>query len=117
MPSKKKIVPSKAKTTKRRKTVIPREPVAKNPPPIMASVAASASPAKKKIKPKPVFVAVSAPAVAAVIEAAVVPLPPPPVEITFEMVARRAYEIWEAKIRLANDSVQNWLEAEQQLRK
>ena len=33
-----------------------------------------------------------------------------------ESIARRAFEIWQTNLRLANDSLRNWLEAERQLR-
>jgi hypothetical protein len=44
--------------------------------------------------------------------------PAPPAPITHEMVAKRAYEIWLRKSRgvHSNNSVQNWLEAEAELR-
>jgi hypothetical protein len=45
-----------------------------------------------------------------------VPADPLP-ELPFHLVATKAYEIWEAKMRLANDSVGNWLEAEAEIRK
>jgi hypothetical protein len=38
------------------------------------------------------------------------------VEPSHEMIARRAFENWSFYLRLANDPVQNWLEAERQLR-
>jgi hypothetical protein len=38
------------------------------------------------------------------------------VEIPHEVVARRAFEIWEARVRRANDAEANWLEAEGELR-
>jgi hypothetical protein len=44
----------------------------------------------------------------------------PPVETvepTQEAIARRAFENWMLYLRLANDPVANWLEAEQQLRR
>jgi hypothetical protein len=44
----------------------------------------------------------------------------PPVETTeptHEAIARRAFENWMLYLRLANDPVANWLEAEQQLRR
>lgn len=76
------------------------------------SVSAKAAPAKsapaKRVaakKPQP------APDLAPV--AAAKPLP----ELPFHLVAVKAYEIWEAKMREANDSVRNWLEAEAELRK
>jgi hypothetical protein len=31
-------------------------------------------------------------------------------------IARRAYEIWEWKVRIANDAVRNWAEAEEAIR-
>jgi hypothetical protein len=37
-------------------------------------------------------------------------------EIAFEAIAARAFVIWERKIRSANDSAQNWREAEAELR-
>lgn len=39
-----------------------------------------------------------------------------PIDIPHDLIAKRAYEIWEAKIRLANDATRNWLEAEAELR-
>lgn len=45
--------------------------------------------------------------------------PAPPailVSIPHEQIARRAYEIWEMKIRIANQSSLNWSEAEAQFR-
>jgi len=39
------------------------------------------------------------------------------VEPTQDAIARRAFENWMLYLRLANDSVANWLEAEQQLRR
>jgi hypothetical protein len=45
-------------------------------------------------------------------------LPPPEmVEPSHEMVARRAFENWMMYLRLANDPVQNWIEAESQVRR
>ncbi len=44
----------------------------------------------------------------------------PPVETvepTHEDIARRAFENWMLYLRLANDPIANWLEAEQQLRR
>ena len=44
----------------------------------------------------------------------------PPVEAvepTQEAIARRAFENWMLYLRLANDPVANWLEAERQLRR
>jgi len=46
------------------------------------------------------------------------PAPPPaPAPVTREMIAKRAYEIWMRKNRLAqsNHPAQNWLEAEIEL--
>jgi hypothetical protein len=45
------------------------------------------------------------------------PAPAAPVLVTREMVAKRAYEIWMGKSRVAhsNHPVQNWLEAEAEL--
>ena len=43
--------------------------------------------------------------------------PPEPVEPTQDAIARRAFENWMLYVRLANDPVANWLEAEQQLRR
>jgi hypothetical protein len=44
--------------------------------------------------------------------------PPPvePVEPSRELIEKRAFEIWEIYLRLANDPVRHWLEAEKQLR-
>ena len=39
-----------------------------------------------------------------------------PVEPSREMVEKRAFEIWEIYLRLANDPVRHWLDAEKQLR-
>lgn len=39
-----------------------------------------------------------------------------PVAIPHELVAGRAYKIWQEKTARANDSVQNWLEAEAEIR-
>ena len=47
----------------------------------------------------------------------VVAAPVEPVEPTREAIARRAFENWMLYLRLANDPVANWLEAEQQLRR
>jgi hypothetical protein len=45
-------------------------------------------------------------------------LPPPEiVEPSQEMIARRAFENWMMYLRLANDPVQNWIEAESQLQR
>jgi len=44
----------------------------------------------------------------------------PPVEKvtpTHDMIAARAYQLWETKTKDANDSMKNWLDAEAQLRK
>ena len=45
----------------------------------------------------------------------VVPPPVEPVQPSHEMIGRRAFEIWENYLRLANDPVRHWLEAEKQL--
>ena len=42
--------------------------------------------------------------------------PADPIEPSREMIARRAFEIWEIYLRLGNDPVRHWLEAEKQLR-
>jgi hypothetical protein len=39
------------------------------------------------------------------------------VEPSHQMIAARAYQTYETKLRAANDSLANWLEAESQLRK
>ena len=41
--------------------------------------------------------------------------PVEPVQPAHEMIARRAFEIWQNYLRLANDPVRHWLEAEGQL--
>ena len=41
---------------------------------------------------------------------------PPAVVVPFDLIARRAYEIWLQKTQVANDSLRNWLEAEAELR-
>jgi hypothetical protein len=33
-----------------------------------------------------------------------------------ELVARKAYELWEQRVRAANDSLRNWRDAEEELR-
>jgi hypothetical protein len=43
--------------------------------------------------------------------------PPELVEPSREMIAKRAFEMWAMHLRLAHDPVQNWLEAESQLRR
>jgi Protein of unknown function (DUF2934) len=40
---------------------------------------------------------------------------PDAVEPSHDLIAKRAFEIWQTKLRLANDSLRNWLEAEGQL--
>lgn len=40
----------------------------------------------------------------------------PPAEVTREMIAKRAYEIWLKNIRRAYQPAQDWIEAESQLR-
>ena len=40
----------------------------------------------------------------------------PAVELTHEMIAKRAYEIWLTNIRRAYQPAQDWAEAEKQLR-
>ena len=47
----------------------------------------------------------------------IVPAPVEAIEPTQEAIARRAFENWMLYLRLANDPVANWLEAEQQLRR
>jgi hypothetical protein len=42
------------------------------------------------------------------------PLPLKP-EISHEQIARRAYELWEHRLRIANDSARNWLDATAEL--
>jgi hypothetical protein len=42
--------------------------------------------------------------------------PAEPIEPSHEMIARRAFEIWENYARLAGDAVGHWLEAQKQLR-
>jgi hypothetical protein len=42
--------------------------------------------------------------------------PPEPIEPAREAIAQRAFEAWGMHVRLAHDPVQNWLEAESQLR-
>jgi hypothetical protein len=41
------------------------------------------------------------------------PEPPAP---TYQMIARRAYEIWESKGRPAGTEAENWAQAERELR-
>ena len=44
-------------------------------------------------------------------------LPPPEIiEPSHDMIAARAFENWMMYLRLANDPVQNWIDAESQLR-
>jgi hypothetical protein len=43
--------------------------------------------------------------------------PPEVIEPTHDAIARRAFENWMFYLRLANDPIANWLEAEQQLRR
>ena len=45
-----------------------------------------------------------------------VPVAPIGIIVPHELIARRAYEIWEQKVRIANDSARNWIEAEAELR-
>ena len=42
--------------------------------------------------------------------------PPAPLMIPHVEIARRAYEIWEWKVRIANDALRNWAEAEAAIR-
>jgi len=59
-------------------------------------------------------------AVRTAIKAPIMRVVAPPVgavEPTQEAIARRAFENWMLYLRLANDPVANWLEAEQQLRR
>jgi hypothetical protein len=46
----------------------------------------------------------------------VIPPPVDPIEPSREMIAKRAFEIWENYVRLVDDRVGHWLEAEKQLR-
>jgi hypothetical protein len=39
-----------------------------------------------------------------------------PVMVPHADIARRAYEIWEWKVRIANDALRNWAEAEAAIR-
>ncbi|HEY8751956.1 MAG TPA: hypothetical protein VIM11_28500, partial [Tepidisphaeraceae bacterium] len=43
--------------------------------------------------------------------------PATPVEPSHDMIARRAFENWMMHLRLANDQLENWLDAESQLRR
>jgi hypothetical protein len=43
------------------------------------------------------------------------PLQLPKVEIPRDQIAKLAYELWEERVRLANDATRNWLDAEEQL--
>jgi len=80
----------KASSEKSKKTIAPVPPPPKPKP-------------KPKLKPelKPILAAVD--------------LPAPPIVVSYEMIARRAFEIWERKIH-TNYPEQNWKEAEEELR-
>jgi outer membrane biosynthesis protein TonB len=64
---------------------------------------------KKVAPPKPVVVEAPDSLVEVVSEVIVV-------EISYDAIARRAYEIWESKGRPEGDGSDNWAEAEAQLR-
>jgi hypothetical protein len=46
----------------------------------------------------------------------VVPPAVDPIQPSHDMIAKRAFQIWERYVRLVNDPVGHWLEAEKQLR-
>jgi hypothetical protein len=67
--------------------------------------------APTKAKPK----AKSQPIVAVVIPAAPIPTTAPPIVISYDLVAKRAFEIWQRKLH-TNYPEHNWQEAEEQIR-
>lgn len=70
-------------------------------------------PAKPKPKSKPK--SKTQPIVAVVIPAAPMPLTAPPIVISYDLVAKRAFEIWQRKLH-TNYPEHNWREAEEELR-
>jgi hypothetical protein len=73
--------------------------------------------AKKTTKKKssPVKLVKSKPTVAAVVLAAAAPTNAPPIVVSYELVALRAFQIWQRKIH-TNHPEHNWREAEAELR-
>jgi len=71
---------------------------------------------KSKAKPKSQRPAKTKPQAVSPPASQPTPVVAPPVPIPRELIGQRAYEIWERKMRLANDSLGNWLEAEAELR-
>ena len=82
--------------------------------------AAKKSEAKKTTSKRRTAIPVSAARTSKTTTAPVMRIVAPPVETiepTRDEIARRAFENWMLYLRLANDPVANWLEAEQQLRR
>jgi hypothetical protein len=81
-----------------------------------AKLASSKATGKKKVvasktKPK----SKSQPVVAVVVSAAPIPTTAPPIVISYDLVAKRAFEIWQRKLH-TNYPEHNWREAEEQIR-
>jgi len=83
---------SKKKHTKGKKKPVPAKPKPKSKP---------------KSKPQPI--------VAVIVPAVTVPLTAPPIVISYDLVAKRAFEIWQRKLH-TNYPEHNWREAEEELR-